>query len=147
MIKVQSLASRKLTLIDTDLCVGCQCCMFACARRFGNAGLEKSAIRIRSAGGMERGFVVVACRACPDPPCMKACPTRALTLRNGGGVILDQAKCIGCGSCAKACTIGAVSWDNSTNKPIICVHCGFCTDFCHYGVIKIRPSEEWERDR
>ncbi len=138
---------NKLTLVDTDLCVGCQCCMFACARRFGDAGLGRSAVRIRSAGGMERGFVVIACRACTDPPCMKVCPTRALSLRTGGGVILEQAKCIGCRSCVDACTIAAVFWDESTNKPIICVHCGYCTGFCHYGVIKLGPSEVWERDR
>ncbi|RLF10989.1 MAG: [Fe-S]-binding protein, partial [Thermoprotei archaeon] len=55
--------------------------MFACTRRLGYAGLGKSAIKIRSAGGVERGFVVIVCRACPDPPCAKVCPVDAITLR------------------------------------------------------------------
>ena len=137
----------RLSVRDSEKCIGCQSCMFACNRRQGAAGLARTCIGVHSVGGMERGFTVVVCRACEDPPCLKVCPTRALSLRNSGGVILAQAKCIGCRSCVDACTIGAVSWDNSINKPIICVHCGFCTDFCQYGVIKIRPSEEWERDR
>ncbi|MHC1586215.1 MAG: 4Fe-4S dicluster domain-containing protein, partial [Candidatus Hecatellaceae archaeon] len=68
---------RRLRVVEVDLCVGCQCCMFACNRRFGEAGLSKSAIRVRSAGGFERGFVVQVCRACEDPPCARVCPVEA----------------------------------------------------------------------
>ncbi|MCX8176661.1 MAG: [Fe-S]-binding protein, partial [Candidatus Bathyarchaeota archaeon] len=65
---------KRLVSVDVDLCVGCQCCMFACNRRFGEAGISKSAIRVVSAGGVERGFVVIVCRACLDPPCARVCP-------------------------------------------------------------------------
>ena len=109
--------------------------MMACNRRFGNAGTEKSAIHIRSAGGIERGFVVLVCRACADPPCLKVCPTGALSKRRGGGVILNHSKCIGCKRCADACTIGVVFWDDSSEKPVICVHCGYCVEYCPYGVL------------
>lgn len=112
--------------------------MFACARRFGNGGLLKSAIHIRSLGGFERGFSVIVCRACIDPPCAKPCPTEALVPRKGGGVIFYANKCIGCGACVDACPIGAVFWDASINKPIICVYCGYCVDFCPHGVIALR---------
>jgi Fe-S-cluster-containing dehydrogenase component len=132
-------AGNRLSVVDVDLCVGCQCCMFACARRFAEGGLAKSAINVRSAGGVERGFVVVVCRACLDPPCMKVCPTEALKPRPGGGVILDASKCIGCQTCVGACTIGAIFWDDEMNKPMICVHCGFCVSFCPYGVIRLQP--------
>ena len=53
--------------------------MFACARKLGVGGFERAAIMVKSAGGMERGFVVIVCRARLDPPCSKAC-RRALTL-------------------------------------------------------------------
>ena len=129
-----------MAVVDVDLCVGCQCCMMACNRRFGDAGTAKSAIHITSAGGMERGFVVLVCRACVDPPCMKVCPTDALTKRRGGGVILDQSKCIGCKRCVDACTIGVVFWDDSNEKPVICVHCGYCIDYCPYGVMRIEET-------
>ena len=96
---------KRLEVIDSERCVGCQLCMFACNRRFGSGGLAKSAIRVRSTGGIEKGFVVVVCRACKDPPCAKTCPVDALRLREGGGVILDSSKCIGCGRCVEACPI------------------------------------------
>ena len=131
---------KRLAVVDVDLCVGCQCCMMACNRRFGDAGTARSAIHIRSAGGIERGFVVLVCRACAEPPCLKVCPTNALTKRRGGGVILNQSKCIGCKRCVDACIIGVIFWDDSNEKPVICVHCGYCTDFCPYGVIRMEEA-------
>ncbi|MEM1898484.1 MAG: hypothetical protein QXD36_05280, partial [Sulfolobales archaeon] len=79
---------KRLVVIDVNKCVGCQLCMLACSRRFGVVGHSKSAIWVRSAGGFERGFTLVVCRACRDPPCARVCPTKALKLREGGGVIL-----------------------------------------------------------
>ncbi|HDD34112.1 MAG TPA: [Fe-S]-binding protein [Thermofilaceae archaeon] len=112
-------------------------CVFACARRFGDGGVARSAIRVASIGGIERGCRVIVCRACTDPPCAASCPTGALKPRRGGGVIMDPKKCVSCGNCVRACPIGAVMWDEEANKPIICVHCGICVDYCKYEVIKL----------
>jgi len=127
----------RLVVTDPDLCVGCMSCMFACARRFPEGGLGRTAIYVRSVGGVERGFTVIVCRACKDPPCAKVCPTKALMLRSGGGVILNPNLCIGCGNCREACPFNAVQWDVYANKPVICVHCGYCVDFCPYGVLAL----------
>jgi Fe-S-cluster-containing dehydrogenase component len=131
--------ATRLAISDSERCVGCQCCMFACARRFGEGGLAKTCISIRSVGGMERGFVVLVCRACADPPCAKVCPANALTERKGGGVTLDTSKCLGCRLCETACLIGSVFWDEGANKPMICSHCGVCVGYCPHQVLK---SEE-----
>jgi len=32
--------AKRLSVVDVDRCVGCQVCMFACARRLGHGGLE-----------------------------------------------------------------------------------------------------------
>jgi carbon-monoxide dehydrogenase iron sulfur subunit len=126
---------KRLAVLDVNKCIGCMECMFACTRREGRAGFDKSAIRVRSAGGIERGFVVVVCRACEYPPCMKVCPTGALRLRKGGGVILKKDKCIGCGFCAQACIMGAIFWDEELDKPIVCRYCGDCADYCVHDAI------------
>ena len=132
----------RLVVADSERCVGCQNCMFACVRRQNEVGLAGACLGVRSIGGMERGFVVVVCRACEDPPCAKVCPTGALKLRKGGGVRLDMAKCIGCGHCREACIIGAIFWDDEINKPMICIHCGFCVGFCPHGVFKMEKERE-----
>jgi len=115
--------------------------MFACSRLMGKAGLSRTCIGVRSAGGMERGFVVIVCRACEDPPCVKVCPSGALKAKKGKGVRVDPTKCIGCGNCQDACTIGAIFWDDEADKPMICIHCGYCVNYCPHGVLELVKLE------
>lgn len=129
--------AKRLAVIDVDLCVGCQSCMFACSRRYGDAGLANSAILVKSIGGVERGFTVIVCRACGNPPCARVCPVDALNAREDGGVILDASKCIGCGFCREACPYRTIFWNEEQNKPVICVYCGYCADYCPYDVIAL----------
>jgi len=127
----------KLSIIDSNLCVGCQSCMFACSRQSGNASLNNSSILIKSRGGIETGFLVVVCCSCDNPPCARVCPTGALTPKKGGGVKLDQDICNGCGFCRDNCIINAVFWDTEKLKPEICKQCGYCVSFCPHGVIEL----------
>jgi len=132
----------RLAVIDVDLCVGCQSCMFACSRRLGDGGLANSAILVKSVGGVERGFTVIVCRSCEDPPCARVCPQGALKVRENGGVKLDSSKCIGCGFCRDACPYGAIFWNENENKPVICVYCGYCANYCPYEVIDLEQIGE-----
>ena len=43
--------AKKLAALDVNKCIGCMECMFACSRRVGKCGFDKSAIKVRSAGG------------------------------------------------------------------------------------------------
>jgi carbon-monoxide dehydrogenase iron sulfur subunit len=138
---VPEIKLKRLVVVDPDLCVGCMSCMFACSRRYADAGLGYTAIHVRSVGGVERGFSVIVCRACKDPSCAKVCPTKALLLRRGGGVILNPNLCIGCGNCRNACPFGAVQWNVYLNKPVICTYCGYCVNFCPYGVLALEEVD------
>lgn len=129
--------AKRLSVVDAERCTGCQLCMFACSRRFGAGGTSRSSIRVRSAGGIERGFVVVVCRACSTPPCLKVCPVDAISQRPSGGVVVDLSACIGCHRCEEACPFKAVMWDYAINKPMICIHCGYCAQFCPFNVIAL----------
>jgi len=134
--------AKRLSVIDIDRCVGCQACMFACTRRLGYGGLAGSCIYVHSAGGFRKGFVVIVCRACPDPPCARVCPTDALAAWEGGGVRFEAELCIGCKNCARACPFGAVLWDREQDEPRICVYCGYCASYCPYDVIALQEIEE-----
>jgi len=136
----------KLTITDSDRCIGCQCCMFACARRQASTGLSKACIEVRSVGGMERGFIIIVCRDCDNHPCTLVCPTNAIKTSKNPGVVIDMTKCNGCGHCTKACIIGAIFWDAEVNKPMICNHCGYCVRYCPHGVLKIVKHPEFSNN-
>jgi carbon-monoxide dehydrogenase iron sulfur subunit len=133
---------KRLAVIDNEKCIGCQSCMFACARRTGTGGLADSRIHVRSDGGIERGFVVIVCRACELPSCATVCPTDALTSRPDRGVDFDSDKCIGCKLCLSACPFRAIFWNEQTQKPMLCVRCGICADYCPYDVIALQECPE-----
>lgn len=117
-------------------CIGCFSCMLMCAGvNRKNHSTSRSAIAVQTRGGMSGKFVAVVCQACHEPKCAAACPTEALVLRQGGGVTVDEEKCIACRNCVDACNAQAVGWDDDINAPIICRHCGACTRFCPHNCL------------
>jgi Fe-S-cluster-containing dehydrogenase component len=102
-----------------------------------NHSLIKSAIKVRTIGGMSSGFTAIVCLGCQEPACLEVCPSHALENRRGGGVVLKEEKCIGCRKCETACIMRAVNFDEETKKPIICRHCGVCARFCPHECLQM----------
>jgi Fe-S-cluster-containing dehydrogenase component len=114
----------------------------ACAReRFNTLSIDKSAIHVKAAG-QTAYYGIIVCRGCQDPVCLRACPSGALIKRKGGGVLLDPRKCDACGLCKDACILGAITMDDHTGQPIICIHCGKCVDFCPHGILELEEVAE-----
>ncbi len=128
---------RRLKVAHPERCIGCLGCMFACSRiRQGTVSLQDSAIKIQTRGGIEGDFVVVVCRGCENPPCVRACESAALERKPDGRVVFHEELCTGCKKCEEACLIGAIS-SGKNGKPIKCIHCGACVAFCPHGVLEL----------
>ena len=128
---------------EMNKCLGCFTCMTVCSvMNQKNHSLIKSAIKVRTKGGLGSGFIAIACLGCRDPACMEVCPSHALRKRPGGGVLLEAEKCIGCRACDTACIMRAINFDEETNKPIICRHCGICARFCPHDCLQMIETDE-----
>lgn len=135
--------AKVLKADDMSKCIGCFTCMFVCAGvNRQNHSIQKSCIKIRTYGGLSGKFVSTVCHACPSPACAEICPTGALSIRKGGGVILAAKKCIGCRRCESACMVRAVGYDEDLNQPIICHHCGMCARYCPHGCLSMQETPD-----
>lgn len=130
---------RLLRADGMNKCIGCFTCMLTCsAVNQQNHCLSKSAIKVRTSGGLQGKFVSIVCIGCRDErACAESCPSGALEKRPGGGVLLKAEKCIGCRKCENACIVGAVNFDEDKKKPIICKHCGVCARFCPHECLRM----------
>ena len=65
-----------------------------------------------------------ACPQCPQPRCVGACPKGALTRRESDGIVfVQEAACVGCGLCARACPHHLIWVDPAGRKAVKCDQC------------------------
>lgn len=102
-----------------ELCVGCGACVAACLDEKNNLPVTRAPLRriygqekVRSGKG-RLNWYTVACLHCDAPGCMNACPKNCFSLDTATGTVqLDNANCIGCGACAKACRFDGIVFQN-----------------------------------
>lgn len=131
--------AKVLSADGMNKCIGCFTCMLVCSGvNHKNHSISKSAIRVKTSGGLQGKFIAVVCIACKDGrACAEACPSGALQNRVGGGVNFKAEKCIGCRKCDVACIMSAAHFDEDEMQPIICKHCGVCARFCPHECLRM----------
>lgn len=109
-------------VIDLQKCAGCGCCTITCktenntqARSNGQT-FNWSDVIFREEGTFPKvSFtpIPVLCNHCSDAPCVKACPVnpKAMFKTADGITMHNDARCIGCRRCQKACPYSAMDVD------------------------------------
>jgi carbon-monoxide dehydrogenase iron sulfur subunit len=132
--------------VNEEWCLGCRLCEYYCAF----AGTDEMDIaralkgvkinprlRIEELDGIS---FAVSCRHCPEPLCVKACITGALSI-DDGLITVDREKCVSCYTCILCCPYGAVSPsdDGAIQKCELCVQTAegspACVRHCPNGAI------------
>lgn len=125
--------------IDLRSCTGCKACQIACRDKNDTdiGVLWRRIYEVSGGDWFRRGaawidntlhyFVTSSCSHCTKPACLPVCPTTAISKRKEDGVvIIDQAKCVGCGYCEWACPYGAPQLNPKTGTMS---KCDFCVDY------------------
>ena len=150
---------RKAIICDFSKCTGCRTCETSCvAYNFSNKkGYENYGIvNPKNANIRVHTFnpdldIPSTCSACPDTPCIAACPVtvdntsgeKALYLnKKTSAISVHEDDCIGCGNCAKACEserVGVIRMHKETALPLgLCTYCDgdpSCVKNCPYGAL------------
>lgn len=152
----------KSMLIDNSKCTGCKACQVACKQwnelpaddvEFVGSyespqqfsGNTWTRVRFKEYSDDNKFnwiFTKMGCVHCTDAACEKVCPVQAISHTEFGTVIVDETKCIGCGTCASNCTFQVMSLDEEAKKA---KKCTFCLDRLNHGetpaCAKTCPSE------
>jgi phenylacetyl-CoA:acceptor oxidoreductase 27-kDa subunit len=107
---------RLAMLIDLAKCIGCDACSVACKMENSSpADIWWAPVMQKEVGKYPKAklvFIPTLCMHCEDPPCMMSCPTKAITQRSDGIVLINEDKCSGSKACIAACPYNAISmWE------------------------------------
>lgn len=129
--------SAAYLVYDSRRCSGCLSCMLACSLvHDGETSTSLSRIQV-SRSVLTRypyDIQIALCRQCPDPLCVRSCPTNAchVSAKNGNVRMITADKCIGCQSCVQACPHHPHRpiWNPETRKT---TKCDLCVNTPHFG--------------
>jgi len=107
-------------------CQGCRTCEAVCSVSHYDA-VNPNATGIRVKEETEPGkFRITVCLQCHEMYCANACPRKNISRNSFSGAVEVGDDCVGCGACAGACEIGAISLADmgEGKKAVKCDLCG-----------------------
>ncbi len=143
-------------------CTGCYTCVVACKDWYDIDSGPVSYMRVHC---IERGvfpilfaaYLAAPCFHCENPPCIPACPEKAITKRDSDGIVMvDRDRCIGKDRCPEKCR-KACPWDAPQFGPQAnarmqkCMLCherlaagqgAICAEACPMFALEIGPLDE-----
>jgi carbon-monoxide dehydrogenase iron sulfur subunit len=137
--------SLKRISANINLCSGCRLCELHCS--FEKEGVyAPSTSRVFVKKDDQLGIdLPLLCWHCDPCNAIQNCEQNALQKNENGLVYLDEAKCIGCGTCVEACVIQAIRLHPEANTPMICDQCGgtpICVQKCPTQALSFKETEE-----
>lgn len=106
-----------------ELCRDCQACTLACSL-FHEGQCHLGLARLRVIKDMfHYTFDIRICQHCESPACLVACPSDAMRLDERGVVLIDDAACTRCGSCAASCPYDAIFYCEAEDRYLKCDLC------------------------
>ncbi|MGD8188493.1 4Fe-4S dicluster domain-containing protein [Brevibacillus ginsengisoli] len=134
-------------LVDTQKCIGCRTCEFACRNERNRKDTSRrKVVSISRNDENIFGYLSIACNHCQNPACMSVCPNACLKKSRDGIVLLDSSKCSGCKLCVNACPFHAIAINPDTGKADKCDFCiekqrvgelPACVSSCIVGAISV----------
>jgi carbon-monoxide dehydrogenase iron sulfur subunit len=122
----------KRVYVKEDVCIGCGLCEVYCRLKHSRSKDLIKAYKQETPRPLPRlrvdesGIVSfsVRCQHCDDAPCIRACLTGALSRDPSTSLVMvDEERCIGCGTCIMACPLGIPKLDVSQKKMVKCDLC------------------------
>lgn len=145
---------------DMTTCVGCKACAIACKDRNNTeTGVNFRIVKTYETGEFPNpGFYHYSssCNHCEEPACVPVCPVGAMYKTEEGAVVVDQALCVGCLSCSKACPYKAPKFMKSIEKMGKCDSCyaqrqegknPACVDACMMRCLKFGEISEFKGEK
>lgn len=120
--------TRYAMTVDEKLCVTCNACVIACKNendipegvaRCWTVQIERGTFPLLSVETRSE-----RCNHCENAPCVSACPTGASHYEDGGIVVVDPNKCVGCKACIVACPyeVRYMHPEGHVDKCTFCIH-------------------------
>ncbi len=157
----------KVFTVDISKCSGCYNCQLACKDEFAGNDWPPYSLAQPATGHfwmkvdehvegtipkVRIHYIPRLCNHCGKAACIPACPAGAICRREDGLVLIDPAKCTGCGECAKACPYGVIYKNEKLGIFQKCTGCAHlldnghslprCVDACPTDALRFGEEEE-----